>query len=372
MAYQGAISLVFPIKSIFHCIMKKITYLILVLVAPLAFAQNPKADSLIRAHLEKSNSIGMVAGFSKGKERWTLSEGMADQEEGQPISATTKIRIASVIKMVTATAIMQLVEDGKVELDEKISSYLSDLPSHLSSITVRHLLNHSAGIRGYNSQKERRNFKQYPTLQDAFSIFRDDALEGTPGQQYSYSTYGYVVLGLVVEQASGQDFESYIQTKILKPLGMENTGIERYNALPDPMSEVYHKNSKGKVRKEKRSNISDRIPGGGFYSTVDDMLTFGQALMSGKLISKSSFQQMITDSGLKKEGNPYGLGMFLYGENPTYGNVVGHGGAQLGASTQLMLLPDIGAVTFVASNTSATGQDVFLLSVRYFELAAEL
>ncbi|MEM7298113.1 MAG: serine hydrolase domain-containing protein, partial [Bacteroidota bacterium] len=121
-----------------------------------------------------------------------------------------------------------------------------------------------------------------------------------------------------------------------------------------------------------RTDLSDRIPGGGIYSTVGDMLSFGNALLMGKLVSEASFQEMMTDSGLKKQGNPYGLGLFLYGVNLAYGNVVGHSGGQNGASVQLMLLPKIGATVFTASNTSRVWDDIFLLSVQYFQLVNEL
>ena len=352
--------------------MKKSIYLFFVLTVPMAFGQNQKADSLLAAYLQKSQSIGMVAGVAKGGARMTLSDGFANRESNESISTKTKVRIASVSKILTATAIMQLVERGKLQLDQRVAALVPDLPAHLSEVTVRQLLDHSSGIRAYQSSKERENTKAYASLKEAAKIFVEDELEADPGQQFSYTTYGYVLLGLVIENVSSQSYEAYMNTHILAPLAMENTGVEQYSALPKPISEVYFKNGKGKVRHMPRTDLSDRIPGGGFYSTVDDMLTFGEALISGKLISRSSFEQMTKDSGLKKQGNPYGLGLYLYGENPNYGNVVGHSGTQRGASVQLMLLPDIGAVTFVASNTSRTWEDVFVLSVLYFQLTDDL
>ena len=352
--------------------MKNIIFLTSILIANLVFGQNSKPDSLLEAYLMKSKSIGMVAGFSKGDEMVVLSSGYANLEDNQPISTDAKVRVASVTKIFTAVAIMQLVEGNKVGLDDQVSTYINDLPSALSKITVRQLLDHSSGIRAYNSLKERENKKEYRTLNDAFSIFKNDPLEMNPGSAFRYTTYGYVLLGMLIEKASEMSYADYLKTNIFLPAGMKNTDIERMGSVLDDQSEVYHRSSKGKVKKAIRTNLSDRIPGGGLYSTVNDMLLFGTSLMNDKLISKSSFEQMTTDSGLKKKGNPYGLGLYLYGENPRYGNVVGHSGTQTGASVQLMLLPDINAVTFVASNTSGVWEDAFMLSVLYFQLANEL
>ncbi len=314
----------------------------------------------------------MVAGFCKGKKQLVISSGYSDLEKNESMSTDTRVRIASVTKVFTAVAIMQLVENKKIQLDDRTAEYVNNIPAHLSEVTVRQLLNHSSGIRAYKSSKERENKKEYSTLPDAFSIFKNDPLELKPGSSFQYTTYGYILLGMIIENVSGMGYEDYLRVNVFLPSGMNNTGVERVEDELGFQSGVYHRNSKGKVKKMERTNLSDRIPGGGLYSTVEDVLLFGNALMNKKLISKSSFQSMITDSGLKKNGNPYGLGLYLYGENPKYGNVMGHSGTQTGASVQFMLLPDINAVTFVASNTSGVWEDVFYLSVLYFQLASEL
>lgn len=352
--------------------MKKLLYLVLVIVLHPCLSQSSKADSLLNYCLDKSNSIGMVAGFSKGGNRQLSAAGYANLDEKNRMTTDTRIRLASVSKTITAVALMQLIENGEIMLDDRAIDYLDNLPSHFAEVTIRHLLNHSSGVRSYESPKERRNYKEYASLAAATEIFKDDDLVIAPGSDYSYTTYGYVLLGLILENVSGLTFGDYLKKYIFQPVGMNSTGIERIENISSAQSAVYHKNSKGKVKEEKRSNLSDRVPGGGIYSTVGDMLLFGEALLNNELISEASFVLMRTDSGLKKEGNPYGMGLFLYGENPKYGNVVGHGGAQLGASVQFMILPEINAVTFVAANTSRVWEETVSLSVFYFQLANEL
>jgi len=352
--------------------MRKLISIVLISTLSSCSSQNANPDSLLKTYCDKSKSMGMVAGFSKGGKQWVSSIGYANQDQNKLMTNDTRVRLASVSKTITAVALMQLVEKGQVSLDDKVLDYLGDLPSHFSDVTIRHLLNHSSGVRSYKSSKERRNYKEYASLADAATIFIVDELEMLPGSAYAYSTYGYVLLGLVIEKVTGVNYGDYLKANVFQPAGMGFTGIERIDSISEFQSTVYHKNSKGKVKQEKRSNLSDRIPGGGIYSTVGDMLLFGQALLDYKLVSKASFDLMMTDSGLKKEGNPYGMGLFLYGENPKYGNVVGHSGGQLGASVQLMLLTDIKAVTFVASNTSSVWEDAFYLSVLYFQFASGL
>src|SRR5690606_15400722 len=105
-------------------------------------------------------------------------------------------------------------------------------------------------------------------------------------------------------------------------------------------AELYHTNGKGRIQSVEHTDLSDRIPGGGVYSTAADMLRFGDALLRGTLLEPKSLAAMWNDPGLKKDGNGYGLGWYLYGQNPKYGPVYGHNGAQTGASTFLMLLPE--------------------------------
>ena len=130
---------------------------------------------------------------------------------------------------------------------------------------------------------------------------------------------------------------------------MADTGVE-HELLADQARHYHHK--KGKTKSAKYVDLSNRVPGGGFYTTVEDLLKFGQAILDHSLISEASLAEMTTDYGFKKEGNGYGLGWYLYGTNPTHGDVFGHNGGQAGCSSFLMLLPKTRTVIAVLSNTS--------------------
>lgn len=205
----------------------------------------------------------------------------------------------------------------------------------------------------------------------AVSIFKDRDLVATPGQTFHYTTYGYVVLGLIIEKVSGMSYESYLQSNIWDKVQMTNTGIEYFDKVISNKSMTYHKNSKGRISVAKQTNLSDRIPGGGVYSTVSDMLRFGDAILNFSLIKESTFKMMVENPNLKTQGNGYGLGWYLYGENPKYGNVYGHNGTQTGASTFLMLLPEQKTTIVVLSNTSGAIQTVSDITIKLFDIAAE-
>lgn len=232
-------------------------------------------------------------------------------------------------------------------------------------------MQHSSGIDGYKNKKEQENKSNYPTFWDAVSIFKDRDLVETPGQTFHYTTYGYVVLGLIIEQVSGISYESYLQLNIWDKAQMTNTGIEYFDKAIQNKSIIYHKNSKGKISIAEQTNLSDRIPGGGLYSTVSDMLRFGDAILNFTIIKESTFKMMIENPNLKTQGNGYGLGWYLYGENPNYGNVYGHNGTQTGASTFLMLLPEQKTTIVVLSNTSGAMQTISDITIKLFDIAAE-
>ena len=346
-------------------------------------AQGAKSDGedLLQKHIAHRLSAGITAGYASSDSiLWLGYEGYADKKAKKRVDSLTRFRTASIAKPITAVAALQLYEQGKLDLDSPISSYIPDFPiKGGDSITVRHLLQNSSGIGAYEGN-EWGSTTEYPTLRDAMRVFESRDLLFKPGTEYFYTSYGYVVLGWVIEQVSGQSYEDYITEHIFTPAGMLHTGVEKF-AEPFPeLSELYdQKNSdphkarkrKNKLKRIERGNLSNRTPGGGFYSTAQDILKFGQAILNKQLLSEETMNMMWTDSGIKKEGNPYGLGWFLYGENPQYGQVYGHSGGQSGASSQLMILPRENVVIVVLSNTSNVWEHVFGLSVNFFGVAVK-
>ncbi len=322
--------------------------------------------------LAEGQYAGCAAGIAVGEETLVSTAGYRDLDSEAPFERVTLNRIASISKSMTAVAALQLYEQGVLDLDEPIATYLPDYPQqHASRITTRHLLLHSSGIGAYESGKEAQSEEEYASLTEAATVFQDRELVDEPGNAEHYSTYGYVVLGMVIEAVSGQTYEDYMEEHVWAVAGMENTGVEHLDDNYENKSSFYHRNKRGKVRSSRTNNLSNRVPGGGIHSTIDDLLKFGRAVLDHRLISESTFAMMMEEPGLAYEGNPYGMGWFLYGNNPTYGQVYGHTGEQTGCSAVLFLLPEQDAVVVMMSNTALGLQHVFGAALQLFPLVQE-
>ncbi len=330
-----------------------------------------KASSLLLEAIENKKSIGIAAGFSvvAGK-KWSDAKGFSDLDKKINFSADTRTRIGSVTKPITAVAIMQLVEKGLLKLEQPISEILpKEITKDKGFITVKQLLGHSSGIAGYTSNKERENAKEYTSLKDAAAHFIDRKLLFEPGTNFSYSSYAYTLLGLIIEELSGQSFEAYVQINIFDKVGMIHSGFEKIGINYPNKSKLYHKNHRGKIKQANPTNLSDRIPAGGIYSNTNDVLKFGDAVLNGTLIQPETLKIMSKNSGLKKEGSGYGLGFYLYGKNANYGDVIGHTGGQTGCSSFLFLLPEVKTTIIVLSNTSGALQEVSNIAVKLFDIS---
>lgn len=343
---------------------KSFSLLILFLFSfTIGFSQNKtqQADALLNKLITDNISSGAVAGYSiNGETIWKSAAGFTNKKKNILFKENTYTRIASITKAFTAVAVMQLVEQNLVKVDDPIQKYVPNFPKNKKgTITVRHLLEHSSGIKGYKNNKERETKKEYPNMIDAMNVFKNRKLAFKPGTDYSYTTYGYVVLGVLIENVSGKTYEEYIQKNIFDKAGMKNTKLEKFGIVVQNKSSLYHLNKKRKVEEVETNNLSNRIPAGGYYSTVDDLLAFGNAVIENKLIKENTLALMTTNNGLKKEGNPQGFGWFLYGGKPNHAAIIGHSAGQTGVSGQFFIIPQRKTVLVVLANTSGVWGDTF-------------
>ena len=166
-------------------------------------AKIARIDSAITAVIDRSHIPGLaIAIVVDGKIRWQNAYGLADVENAVPAETSTVFRIASVTKPLTATAAMQLAERGKLDLDAPVQKYAPSFPAKAQTITTRQLLGHLSGIRHYKAGEGERT-THYDSLATALEIFKDDALVREPGTGFTYSTFGYTLLGVAIEGASG-------------------------------------------------------------------------------------------------------------------------------------------------------------------------
>jgi len=315
--------------------MKHILSLAVLLILFNVNAQDSKTSSvntqtynlLLNKTVTEKKFTGVIAGISRdGNIKWSNASGFSDAKNKVAIDTSTLTRPASIAKPMTAIAVMQLVEKGAIDLDVPIQTYIPDFPVKKEGvITTRQLLLHTSGIPAYKSFKETQNKTNFVTLSDALGVFKDRDLLATPGKAHNYTTYGYVVLGVIIEKVSGLSFEDYMIKHIWQPAGMTHTGIEYQHKTYSNKTLLYHRKKNGKIKHvEEANNLSNRTPGGGFHTTVADLLKFGNAVINNTLIKEDTLKMMLQNDGLKTEGNPYGYGWFLYGgkENPS--QVFGH------------------------------------------------
>ena len=326
-----------------------------------------RIENAVTAFMASVNAPGLSLAIGlDGQLRFENGYGLADIESYVPAKATTVYRLASVSKPITAVATMQLVERHRLSLDDTVGKWVPDVPAALQPITVRQLLSHQSGIRHYSAQEDDSS-KHYPqhyaSLRDALAIFKNDPLVHAPGTKMTYSTYGYTLLGVIIEKASGQNYVDFVAENIFKPLGVMHSRPDDPHAIVPNRSRGYAKTDAGSLRNAGFMDPSYKIPGGGWLSTVGDMVRFGLALQAGTLLKPESLQQMTTMQRVGgKEDTFYGLGWIVEGwgipDAPRIPGLVWHGGVQQGVTTNLyMLLPDR---TVVAVMTNLEGEGLAL------------
>ena len=327
---------------------------------------------LIDLAIEENAVMGLTAGYSVDNTVWKYAAGFSKEETKEVFTTSTLTRLASIAKPMTAIAILQLFENGQLNLDSPIQEYLPDFPiKPEGEITVRHLLNHSSGIPAYKDVEEAENQITYESTAAALDVFKDRNLIATPGTAFNYTTYGYVVLGSIIENVSGKTYETYMKDNIWDIANMTNTGVESDNSFFGNKSELYYRNDKGTIKVATPNNLSNRIPGGGIVSTLEDMMKFGNAVLDNTFISRESLELMFEVPDIENEGLPYGLGWYFYDYIPNYGAVYAHPGGQTGASTLFMMLPDQDVFVVVLSNTSGASEEVLKIAAKLFEIAGE-
>ena len=288
-----------------------------------------------------------VPGFSvavvmNGRPVWSHGYGFADLENRVPATDSTVYRTASIGKTMTATGAMQLVEAGKLDLNADIREYCPAFPAKKWKITPLDLLRHTSGIRHYggpHDQDEQYSMIHYASVEDALAPFKDDSLQFQPGTKWLYSTYGYCVLGCVIEGAAGVPYLDYIKSHVWAPAGMKLTRDD------DPAAIVPHRAAgysldHGVVRRARVSDITNRLPAGGFITTVDDLAKFAAANLANQLVKGETFARMITPTRLPSGDTlSYGMGWGVETEPWHEDSYLFHGGSTAGVSGVLVMMP---------------------------------
>ncbi len=317
----------------------------------------PKVAKAVQKRLEKLRKqhglASVVAAIARdGQIVWQGATGFADVESKRLAQPETPYRIASITKSMTATAAMQLVEDGKMSLDESIERLLPDFPEKEWPFTVRHLLMHQSGIRHYHGI-ENRPREHYPTLADALQVFQDSPLRFEPGSKYGYTTYGYTLIGRLIEAASSTPYENYMRDHVWGPAGMKSTGLEWKDRPISGQASLYRIQQE-KLVPDMPTDLSVKFPGGGVVSTAGDLLRFANHFFSGDLVEPAT-RELMTTPPPPHNGPPYALGWMIF-EHEQLGRLIANDGNQSGTNSNLVHLADHDISIAVITNVSNQGR----------------
>jgi CubicO group peptidase (beta-lactamase class C family) len=322
------------------------------------------ADTLLASYMSEQKFLGVSVGFSdKACGRYLASSGYSNKRDARAANADMLTRIASITKPMTAVAIMQLYQKGLIDLDLPIENYLPELVQLSGKkITVRQLLSHTSGIAHYQSKLDAISFSHYSSLEQAAATILEREFIAAPGDKFVYSSFGYTLLGAIIENISQLSFEEYLTKNIWQKAAMENTSLERGEYYPNK-SRLYIKVGSLFVRSP-YNDLSIIYSAGGVQSTVADLLIFGEAIIANKLITRQTLEMMIDVNGSlspKAGDDPYGLGWAVY-NSPDGDTIIAHSGAQPGASSYFEIHLDKEIVVATLSNAFGTKSSSYQLS----------
>lgn len=294
---------------------------------------------------------GTVLLAKDGKPIYQKAFGTANKDFNAPNKLDTKFNLGSMNKMFTAVAIAQLAERGKLSFDDPLSKFLPDFPDKESAekIKIKQILTHTAGLGSYFSRKFVESSRdRFRTVDDMMKLAREEKLLFEPGSKWQYSNTGFLVLGAVVEKASGQTYFDYVRENIYKPAGMINSDCYELDRINTNLAVGYEKEYTDNGI-QFRNNVFAHVlrggPQGGGYSTVEDLLKFDVALRSGKLVGKE-YVKLLLSAKPDLKSPQYGYGFQIDTEN----QVAGHGGGFDGISSNLDMFLGSGYTGVVMSN----------------------
>lgn len=306
-------------------------------------------EALISAAMTRLGIPGLSAAVvTERRLRWSNAFGTADLENFVPAKAVTVYRLASVTKPITATAVLQLVEAGKVDLDAPIQRYVPAFPEKQWPVTVRHLLSHQSGVRNWTDE-EFHNTRHFANIAESLAVFKDDPLLFEPGTRTQYTSLGYNLLGAVVEGVSGKPFLEYLHDRVFTPAGMEAARGDDVLAVIPNRAPGYQLSAAGELRNSPLSDTSNRTAGGGLVATAEDVARFAIAFQRATLLKASTTQAAYGRQRTRdRKVTGYGLG-WIVGETAGRTEVY-HTGGQPRVSTVLYMVPRAGLAVVLLCN----------------------
>jgi D-alanyl-D-alanine carboxypeptidase len=327
-------------------------------------------DRYIQKRMEQRHIPGAsVAVVRDGNIILAKGYGMANVELSSPATEQTVYQLASVTKQFTATAVMMLVEEGKVALDEKAVKYIDGLPQAWSHVTVRQLLDHTSGIKSYTGvegfdKMMRKDFSK----PDLLKLVTEAPMDFAPGEKWRYNNTGYFLLGMLIEKVSGKEYGAYLKERIFQPLGMGETRVNDLSTVIKNRAQGYTWRD-GELKNGEYVSPTQPYSAGALVSTVLDLAKWDAALYTEKVLKRASLDQMWTPAKLNDgSATTYGFGwaVDVYRTRPRRS----HGGGIPGFSTNIMRFVDDKLTVIVLTNSDGGGADNLASGIAEFYLPA--
>ncbi|MFT5520056.1 MAG: serine beta-lactamase-like protein LACTB [Enterobacterales bacterium] len=340
------------------------------------FTEAASSESVPGISLAVADQSGLV---------WAQGFGYADIEKKIPMTRETKLRIGSVAKVFTATALMRLLEQGKIDLNADVRETVKEWPKKHKKITLKQLTNHTSGIRHYKGN-EFLSTVEYPDSVTSLNIFKNDNLLYDPGTDHSYSTYGWTLVSAVMEKTMGQSFGQIMSEQVFVPLKMTNTVLDQASVNISNRQTSYTF-SNNKLNVSTYVNNSNKYAGGGILSSPSDVVTFAMAHTNPGYLKAGTLEMMLTKQVKESESN-FGIGWQVGFDNylkrykqyeekykqyidimRQHPRVVIHSGGSVGGTTMLILCLDHEhAVTVVKNVDGDKTANTLLLALETLDI----
>ena len=321
------------------------------------------ADQVLSAAYPADQPGAAALVIQNGKVVLRKGYGMANLDLGVPVSPDMVFELGSITKQFTAASILLLQERGQLRVEDDITKYLTDYPTHGETITIEHLLTHTSGIPSYTGLPEwLPRVREDMTLQTLIGLFKDKPLEFKPGEKWAYNNSGYILLGAIVEKVSGKGYEQFVEEEIFAKLGMKSSRYGHAGEVVPRRVSGYSKDAQG-FRNAEYLSMTQPYAAGSLLSTVDDLAIWDRALGSEALLKKASLDRMFTPYKLKAGTNThyaYGIGTTDFEGQ----RLIEHGGGIFGFVTHMVRVPEKGLFVAILSNNEASETPPGDLSLR--------
>lgn len=318
------------------------------LLVALPWSRADQVDELIKTQMAEHRIPGLALTIlQNGQSMKTAAYGLANLELSVPVKTDTVFEIGSVTKQFTAATVLLLVQDGKINVDEKIERYLGPIPASWQEITVRHLLTHTSGIKSYTGL-DGFELRRHLTQKQFIAAIGKQPLEFQPGRAWKYSNTGFNLLGFIVENISGKNYWDFLSDRILRPLGMTSTTNRLPGLILTNRASGYELTNHIHINRD--YDLTDVFSAGALLSTVGDLARWNNALDGEQLLNAASKRAMweparLTDGTATQYGFGWRIETFEGHKN------IGHGGSTSGFSATIQRFPDDKLAIIILTNT---------------------